>query len=98
MNGKVIYRNLMSILMLGVNSIMEQRTGQLYGPALEDAVSLCLQIFLLALSKDSIFAEAWRPIYQACCSTFCMWRRYDLHYYTWLLSGFSYEHPHANET
>jgi nuclear pore complex protein Nup205 len=64
MNGKVIFRNIMSILMLGVNTVMEQRTSQLYGPALEDAISLCLQILLSAFSKDSLFAEYWRPIYQ----------------------------------
>jgi nuclear pore complex protein Nup205 len=66
MNGKVIFRNIMSILMLGVNTVMEQRTSQLYGPALEDAISLCLQILLSAFSKDSLFAEYWRPIYQVC--------------------------------
>lgn len=65
MSGKVIYRNMMSILMVGVNSVMEQRTSQLYGPALEEAISLSLQILHLALSKDSLFAEAWRPVYQA---------------------------------
>ncbi|KAG0620095.1 hypothetical protein M758_4G188900 [Ceratodon purpureus] len=64
MSGKVIYRNVMSILMMGVNSVIEQRTSQLYGPALEEAISLCLQILHLALSKDNLFAEAWRPVYQ----------------------------------
>lgn len=64
MSGRVVYRNLMSILCLGVNSVMEQRTDQLYGPALEKSVSLCLQILLLALEKDFLFAEAWRPVYQ----------------------------------
>lgn len=64
MSGKVIYRNIMSILMVGVNSVMEQRTSQLYGPALEEAISLCLQILFLALSKDTLFSEAWRPVYQ----------------------------------
>jgi nuclear pore complex protein Nup205 len=65
MSGKVIYRNIMSILMMGVNSVMGQRTSQLYGPALEEAMSLCLQILHLSLSKDNLFAEAWRPVYQA---------------------------------
>lgn len=64
MSGKVIYRNMMSILMVGVNSVMEQRTSQLYGPALEEAISLCLQILHLALLKDNLFAGAWRPVYQ----------------------------------
>lgn len=65
MSGKVIYRNMMNILMAGVNSVMEQRTSQLYGPALEETISLCLHILHLALSKDNLFAEAWRPVYQA---------------------------------
>lgn len=73
MSGKVIYRNMMSILMVGVNSVMEQRTSQLYGPALEDAISLSLQILHLSLSKDSLFAEAWRPIYQACLYLHLSW-------------------------
>ena len=65
MSGKVIYRNMMSILMIGVNSVMEQRTTHLYGPALEEAISLGLQVLHLGLSKDNLFAEAWRPVYQA---------------------------------
>jgi hypothetical protein len=40
-SSKVIYRNVMSILVMGVNSLMEQCTSQLYGPALEEAMSTC---------------------------------------------------------
>lgn len=66
MNGKVIYHNLMSILMLGVNSVMEQRTGQLHGSVLEEAICLSFKILFLAFSKDTLYAEAWSPVYQAC--------------------------------
>lgn len=66
MNGKVIYHNLMSILMLGVNSVMEQRTGQLHGSVLEEAICLSFKILILAFSKDTLYAEAWSPVYQAC--------------------------------
>ncbi|KAG0575941.1 hypothetical protein KC19_5G042200 [Ceratodon purpureus] len=64
MSGKVIYRNVMSISMKGVNSVIEQRTSQLYGPAVVIAISLCLQILHLPLSRDNLFAGAWRPVYQ----------------------------------
>lgn len=75
MSGRVIYRNMMSILMLGVNTVAEERTSQLHGPFLEDAVQLCLQLFLLALTKDALFAEHWRPVYQVRTRThasFCL--------------------------
>eukprot|EP01018_Ginkgo_biloba_P012319 Gb_31636 [translate_table: standard] len=64
MSGKIIFRNIMSILMLGVNTIMEDRTSQLYGPSLEEAVHLCLQLILLVLEKDSSVSDYWRPVYQ----------------------------------
>lgn len=57
-NGEVIYSNLMSILMLGVKSVLEQRASQLYGPVLEEAVSLSFQIFIHASLKESFYAEA----------------------------------------
>lgn len=84
MSGKVIYRNMMSILMVGVNSVMEQRTSQLYGPALEDSISLCLQILRLALSKDILFAEAWRPVYQAFPYLHSFWL--SVEYQLWYIS------------
>ncbi|KAH9317382.1 hypothetical protein KI387_019151, partial [Taxus chinensis] len=64
MSGKTIFRNIMAILMLGVNNILEDRSNQLYGPGLEEAVHLCLELILLALERDSSLADYWRPIYQ----------------------------------
>lgn len=64
-NGGVIYNNLMSILMLGVKSVLEQRSSQLYGPVLEEAVSLSFQIFILAFLKELIYAEACHASHQA---------------------------------
>ncbi|KAL2621518.1 hypothetical protein R1flu_001723 [Riccia fluitans] len=63
MSGKVIFRNVMSILLLGVDAVAEERTSQLYGPFLEDAIRLCLQLLLAALNKDVVYAEYWRPVY-----------------------------------
>jgi nuclear pore complex protein Nup205 len=64
-NGGVVYINLMSILMLGVKSVLEQRESQLYGPVLEEAVSLSFQIFIHAFLKESLFVEARYPSHQA---------------------------------
>lgn len=64
MSGKAIFRNLMNILMLGVNAIMEERVSQSHGPYLEEAVYLSLELVLLGLSKDSVYSDAWRPVYQ----------------------------------
>ncbi|BBN13132.1 nuclear pore complex protein Nup205 [Marchantia polymorpha subsp. ruderalis] len=63
MSGKVIFRNIMSILQLGVNTVSEERTSQLYGPLLDDSIRLCLQLLLTAFTKDTAFAEYWRPVY-----------------------------------
>ncbi|CAM6098602.1 unnamed protein product [Calypogeia fissa] len=64
MSGRIIYRNIMNILMLGVNTVADERISQLHGPFLEDAIQLCLQLILLALTKDGPYAEHWRPVYQ----------------------------------
>ncbi|GLJ05177.1 hypothetical protein SUGI_0012850 [Cryptomeria japonica] len=64
MSGKTIFRNIMRILMLGVDKVLEDRSSQLYGPSLEEAVHLCLELVLLALERDSSFADYWRPVYQ----------------------------------
>ncbi|KAG0583450.1 hypothetical protein KC19_3G136800 [Ceratodon purpureus] len=63
-NGEVVYSNLMSILKLGVKSVLEQRESQLYGPVLEEAISLSFQIFIHAFMKESLFVEAWYPSHQ----------------------------------
>lgn len=64
MSGKNSFRNIMSILMLGVNTILEDRMSQLYGPSLEEAVHLCLELILLALEKDALLADYWSPVHQ----------------------------------
>lgn len=48
----------MSILLLGVKSVLEQRASQLCGQFLEEAVSLSFQIFIHSVLKESIYAEA----------------------------------------
>ena len=60
----MVYSNLMSILKLGVKSVLEQRESQLYGPVLEEAISLSFQIFIHAFMKESLFVEAWYPSHQ----------------------------------
>ncbi|MCO5606891.1 hypothetical protein L7F22_061082 [Adiantum nelumboides] len=63
MSGKTIFRNLMNIVMLGVNAIMEERVSQCHGRQLEEAVNLSLEVVLLGLSKDAAYADFWRPVY-----------------------------------
>ncbi|XVF34671.1 hypothetical protein REPUB_Repub18cG0078900 [Reevesia pubescens] len=64
MSGKTVFRNIMSILLPGVNSIITERNSQVYGPLLEKAVQLSLEIIILVLEKDIIVADFWRPLYQ----------------------------------
>ncbi|KAK9141697.1 hypothetical protein Syun_011097 [Stephania yunnanensis] len=64
MSGKTVFRNIMGILLLGVNGIIVDRTSQNYGPLLEKAVHLSLQIIILVMEKDSFLADFWRPLYQ----------------------------------
>ncbi|KAE8668521.1 NUP205 protein [Hibiscus syriacus] len=64
MSGKTVFRNIMSILMPGVNSIIAERNTQVYGPLLEKAVQLSLEIIILVLEKDVLLADFWRPLYQ----------------------------------
>lgn len=64
MSGKTVFRNIMSILLLGVNSIIIDRTSQVYGQLLEKAVQLCLEILILVFEKDLFLADFWRPMYQ----------------------------------
>ncbi|CAJ1975462.1 unnamed protein product [Sphenostylis stenocarpa] len=47
MSGKTAFRNIMSILLPGVNSVIAERSSQLYGQLLENAVQLALEIMIL---------------------------------------------------
>ncbi|CAF1986743.1 unnamed protein product [Brassica napus] len=64
MSGKTLYRNLMSVLQVGVNSIMSERMSKTYGKILEKAVQLSLEILLLVFDKDLLVSDVWRPLYQ----------------------------------
>ncbi|KFK26746.1 hypothetical protein AALP_AA8G287800 [Arabis alpina] len=64
MSGKSLYRNLMGVLQVGVNSIISERISKTYGKILEKAVQLSLEILLLVFEKDLIVSDIWRPLYQ----------------------------------
>ncbi|EPS63961.1 hypothetical protein M569_10821, partial [Genlisea aurea] len=64
MSGKTLYRNVMSILLTGVNSLIIKRTNQTYGLLIEKAVLLSLEIIILVMEKDFILSDLWRPLYQ----------------------------------
>lgn len=64
MSGKTVFRNIMSILSPGVNYLISERTSQIYGQLLEQAVLLSLEIVNLVLEKDLAVSEYWRPLYQ----------------------------------
>lgn len=64
MSGKSVFRNIMSILLPGVNFIINERTTQIYGQLLEKAVLLSLEVLILVLEKDLIVSDLWRPLYQ----------------------------------
>ncbi|KAK7411230.1 hypothetical protein VNO78_02663 [Psophocarpus tetragonolobus] len=64
MSGKTAFRNIMSILLPGVNSVIAERSSQLYGHLLENAVQLSLEIIILVLHKDLLLSDYWRPLYQ----------------------------------
>ncbi|KAK7258456.1 hypothetical protein RIF29_24034 [Crotalaria pallida] len=64
MSGKTAFRNIMGILLPGVNSIIAERNSQIYGQLLENAVQLSLEIIILVLEKDLILSDYWRPLYQ----------------------------------
>lgn len=80
MSGKTVFRNIMGILLPGVNSIITQRTTQVYGLLLEKAVLLCLEILLLVLEKDVIVSDFWRPLYQVSVSN--IWHCFLKSYFT----------------
>lgn len=64
MSGRIVFRNIMGILLPGVNSIITERTSQIYGQLLEKAVQLSLEIITLVLEKDLLVSDYWRPLYQ----------------------------------
>ncbi|ESW10307.1 hypothetical protein PHAVU_009G198200 [Phaseolus vulgaris] len=64
MSGKTVFRNIMSILLPGVNSIIAERSSQLYGKLLENAVQLSLEIIILVFDKDVLLSDYWLPLYQ----------------------------------
>nr|XP_048332077.1 nuclear pore complex protein NUP205 isoform X1 [Ziziphus jujuba var. spinosa] len=64
MSGKTVFRNIMGILSPGVNTIITERTNQIYGQLLEKAVQLSLEIIILVLEKDLMLSDFWRPEYQ----------------------------------
>ncbi|XP_024182296.1 nuclear pore complex protein NUP205 isoform X2 [Rosa chinensis] len=64
MSGKSVFRNIMGILLPGVNTIITERTNQVYGKLLEKAVQLSLEIIILVLEKDLLLSDFWRPLYQ----------------------------------
>jgi len=64
MSGKTVFRNIMSILLPGVNSVIAERSSQLYGKLLENAVQLSLEIIILVFDKDLLLSDYWLPLYQ----------------------------------
>lgn len=54
----------MSILLPGVNSVIAERSSQLYGKLLENAVQLSLEIIILVFDKDLLLSDYWLPLYQ----------------------------------
>ncbi|KAG2649317.1 nuclear pore complex protein NUP205-like isoform X3 [Panicum virgatum] len=64
MGGKVAFRNIMNIILVGVDSIINERTTQTYGILLEKTVHLSLEIFILVMEKDLALADVFRPLYQ----------------------------------
>ncbi|KAL6006312.1 hypothetical protein ACLOJK_040359 [Asimina triloba] len=64
MSGKTVFRNIMGILLPGVNALIQDRTSQIYGHLLEKAIRLSLEIIILVLEKDLLVADFWRPLYQ----------------------------------
>ncbi|KAK9060723.1 hypothetical protein SSX86_021429 [Deinandra increscens subsp. villosa] len=64
MSGQTVFRNIMGILLPGVDAIIAERTNHTYGLLLEKAVLLSLEIIILVLEKDSLVSEYWRPLYQ----------------------------------
>ena len=64
MCGKVAFRNIMNIILVGVDALINERTTQTYGILLEKSVHLSLEIFILVMERDLVLADVFRPIYQ----------------------------------
>ncbi|VAI57019.1 unnamed protein product [Triticum turgidum subsp. durum] len=64
MCGKVAFRNIMNIILMGVDTLINERTTQTYGILLEKAVHLSLEIFILVMERDLVLADVFRPLYQ----------------------------------
>lgn len=64
MSGRAVFRNIMAILLLGVNTVIHDRTSQTYGHFLEKAVHLSLEIIILVLEKDLFLSDFWSPLYK----------------------------------
>lgn len=64
MSGKTLFRNIMGIILPGVNFLITERTNQIYGQLIEKAVQLSLEIIILVMEKDSSVSDFWRPLYQ----------------------------------
>ncbi|XP_042454349.1 nuclear pore complex protein NUP205-like isoform X2 [Zingiber officinale] len=64
MSGKTAFCNIMSIISLGADIIISERTSQSYGQLLEEAVKLSLEILVLVMDRDIFLADFWRPLYQ----------------------------------
>nr|CAB3449258.1 unnamed protein product [Digitaria exilis] len=72
MSGKVAFRNIMNIILVGVDSLINERTTQTYGILLEKAVHLSLEIFILVMERDLALADVFRPLYQCASSPICV--------------------------
>ncbi|XAR66900.1 hypothetical protein NMG60_11013275 [Bertholletia excelsa] len=64
MSGRTVFRNIMSILLPGVNFLISERTNQIYGHLLEKAILLSLQTIISIFEKDLAVSDYWRPVYQ----------------------------------
>ena len=64
MCGKVAFRNIMNIVLVGVDSLINERTTQTYGILLEKTVHVSLEIFILVMERDLVLADVFRPLYQ----------------------------------
>lgn len=71
MSGKTLFRNILGIVLPGVNLLITERTNQIYGPLLEKAVMLSLEILILVLEKDLNVSDFWRPLYQVTIANSC---------------------------
>ncbi|KAL6888297.1 hypothetical protein ACP4OV_009323 [Aristida adscensionis] len=64
MSGKVAFRNIMNIILMGVDTLINERTTQIYGVLLEKTVHLSLEIFILVMERDLALSDVFRPLYQ----------------------------------